>query len=246
MQIINNPSRVQDGFARSQRARSTTWGAMAAGGGRILRTVDGTTDALATVGDTAPAVAALLERIDSSPATFLAPLATVAAGTELDLPRLVRGVLADRPDAAPDCDTVQALSALRDQLADAKPGAAAAVFAVVTTALDPFGPILVPAKVAHFDRHGDHHTRIVRVDLSMALAAADPGDVDDLIEDLEDLGSATLDSSLIGTLCDWDRTFAEEMDEADWETVEVLTDPVTLTVLTGLRERDCPLDTPPA
>lgn len=179
---INNRSRIEAGFARSQRTAATSWGAMAAGG-RVTRAVSGVTEVLATVGENAPAVAALLQRIETSPATFLHPLAVASGGADVELARL-----------------------------------------------DTFGPVLVPARLAYFDRHGDHKARVVRLDLSMALAAAEPADVDvdDLLEGLEEWGSATLASALIGTLCDWDRTFAEEMDEADWETVEVLTDPATI------------------
>ena len=242
MPTINNPDRLHAGYARTRRATATTWGAMAAGGGRIIRTTDSTVEAIATVGDHADDIARIVGTIDRSPATFLHDLAAAADGVTLDVPRLVRDVLAGRRHTGlPDNWTLGRLSRLRVLLADTKPGAAAALTDVVTTSLDPFGPVLVPATIKWFNDGGDHHTHQTQVELSMALAAADPGTIDDLIDELADYGSATLASGLIATLSDWDCAFAADMADADWETVEVIDNEQTRRLLTSVRDAEHPL-----
>lgn len=237
--LIDNFARLQAGFTQGARARVTTWGAMTASGGRIVRTVNGDVSVLATVGDNAARIARTLSDIDLNPVTFLHPLAVAADGARLDLPRLVRAALDGRNADLPQCRTVDKLVEVGQLLAHTKPGARAAVRDVITTVLDQFGPVLIPAQVTWFVPE-DHHTHRLDLDLSMGLAALEPYAVTELLDELTDRGSVTVPSAVIATLTDWDQYFAGEMHDADWETVELVPDPQNLRILTGILDAERP------
>lgn len=237
--LIANTDRLHATFETSRYVDSTTWGAMSAGGGKLVRTTAGDTHVIATVGPDAGQLAKHIATIDLSPAVFLHSLGVALDGRSVDMPRLVRDVLAGRDVDVPDCHALTTLTNIRETLTGAKPGAAAAVTQVVTDRLDQFGPTLVPAQVAWFIDE-DYHTHREWVDLSVALAPLEAGDVLDLIDALRDLGSATLPSAAIATLTSIDRSFDEDMSSANWETVEVIADEQTIRVLTDVLRREHP------